>query len=178
MHGLYAGNSVTWDRIRGVSAREDEQRAAEGSHPLPSTAPLRGAALAASLLESACAPGADGPLSLGVIRELARELTEELESLAGLVNDETVTVEGALRAADLANLAACAVPELLGAGTTQGAAVVYLAAGSVRALCILTEAAFGDARGEHAQNVLKDVRGATWRAQLAVRQVDEFLEAD
>jgi hypothetical protein len=161
-----------------VAAGEDQQKAAEGSHPQPSTAPLHGAALAAGLLKSACAPGAGDPLRLEVIRTLAWDLSEELEALAGLTDDEAIAVEGALRAVDVANLAACTVPELLEAGASQAAAATYLAAGAVRALCTLAEAGVGDARGEYEQNILKDARGAAWRARFAVRQVDEFLETD
>src|SRR5215210_654468 len=167
---------MAWDRIHSVAAGEDQQKAAEGSSPHPFDAPLRGAALAAGLLKSACVPGAGDPLRLEVIRTLAWELAEELEALAVLTDDEAITVEGALRAADVANLAACTVPELLEAGAPRAAAAAYLAAGAVRALGVLAEAGVGDARGEHEQNILRDARGAAWRARLAVRQVDEFLE--
>src|SRR5829696_2558687 len=64
-----------------------------------------------------CAAGSGDPLRLEVIRTLARDLKEELEALAALAEVETgasriEAVEGALRAADVANLAACVVPEL------------------------------------------------------------------
>jgi hypothetical protein len=39
--------------------------------------------MAAGRLESACAPGAGGPLRLEIIRALARDLAEELEAMAG-----------------------------------------------------------------------------------------------
>ena len=115
-------------------------------------------------------------MRLEVVRTLARDLSAELEALAVLAEDETVAVEGALRAADVANLAACAVPELLEASTPQAAAAVYLAAGAVQALSTLAEARAGDTHGQHEQNLLRDVRGTVWRARLAVRQVDELLE--
>jgi hypothetical protein len=156
-----------------VAAREDQQNATKGSPP-DLSAPLRVAALAAELLERACEPGAGDLLRLEIVRTLARDLTEELKTLA-VMADRTSVVEGALRAADVANLAACTAPELLEARAMEAAAAVHLAAGAARALCALAEASFIDAPGEYAQNALKDVRGAVWRAQLAARQVDEFL---
>ncbi len=112
---------------------------------------------------------------------LARGLKEELEVLAALANEETVAaqiegVEGALRAADVANLAACAVPALLEARSPEAAAAAYLAAGATRALGHLIEADVGDPHERQASYALKDARGAVWRARLAVRQVNEFLE--
>jgi hypothetical protein len=161
-----------------VAAGEDRQREAfEGSRSHPSALLLRGAALAAELLEKAVAPGSGDPLRREVVRGLARDLAEELESLSVLPADnEMIAIEGALKTADVANLAACSVPELLEASAPRAAAAAYLAAGAVRALCALTESSVGDACGEHGQNVLRDARGAVWRAQLAVRQVDELLE--
>jgi hypothetical protein len=166
-----------WDRIRSVAAGEDRQREAfKGSRSHPSALLLRGAALAAELLEEAVASGSGDPLRLEVVRCLARDLAEELESLSVLPADEMIAIEGALKTADVANLAACSVPELLEAGAPRAAAAAYLAASAVRALCALAETSIGEADGEHAQNVLRDARGAVWRAQLAVRQVDELLE--
>jgi hypothetical protein len=116
-------------------------------------------------------------LRLEVVRGLARDLANELEALSVFPSDdETVAVEGALKAVDVANLAACSAPNLLGASATRAAAAVYLTAGAARALCALAEASVGDACGEHEQNILRDARGAAWRVQLAVQQVDKFLE--
>jgi hypothetical protein len=119
-------------------------------------------------------------LRLEVVRTLARDLAEELEALSALADDATATVEGALRAADVANLAACTTPELLETAASRAAAAAYLAAGAVRALGILADADVVDPHeelnGECKQNLSKDARGAVWRAQLAVRQVDEFME--
>ncbi len=165
-----------------MTAGEDQQGAAKSSRPHPSEPPLRAAALAAGLLEEACAPGSGDPLQHEVVRTLARDLAEELEALSDLDDDAMATVEGALRAADVANLAACTAPELLETAASRAAAAAYLAAGAVRALGILTDAGVGDAHeephGEYEQNLSKDARGAVWRAQLAVRQVDEFVETD
>ena len=131
------------------------------------------------MLEDVCAAGSGDPLRLEVVRTLARGLAEELEALE-VLDDATATVEGALRAADVANLAACIAPELLETASTRASAAAYLAAGAAQALGILADTAVGDAheepRGEYEQNLSKDARGAVWRAQLAVRQVDEFME--
>ena len=141
--------------------------------------PLRSAALAARLLEEACVPGSGDPLRLQVVRTLARDLAEELEASA-VLDDATATVEGALRAADVANLAACTAPELLETAAARAAAAAYLTVGAVRALVIIADASVSEAQeephGEYEQNLLKDARGAVWRAQLAVRQVDEFMQ--
>jgi hypothetical protein len=163
-----------------MTAGEDQRGADKSSRPHPSEPPLRGAALAAGLLEEACAPESGDPLRLEVVRTLARDLAEELEALSALDADVTATVEGALRAADVANLAACTAPALLETTATRAAAAAYLAAGAVRALGILADTGVGDVleepHGEYEQNLSKDARGAVWRAQLAVRQVDEFME--
>lgn len=134
--------------------------------------------MAAGLLEEACAPGAGDPLRLEVVRTLSRELAGELRALSVPADSETVAVEGALWAA---NLAACVVPELTEARATQAAAAVSEAAGAARALCLLAEAGTagtGAASGERMLNALGDVRGAAWRARLAVRQMDEFFESE
>jgi hypothetical protein len=143
-------------------------------------ATLRGAALAAGLLENACVSGSGDPLRFEVVRTLARDLKEELEALAALAEVEKgaariEVVEGALRAADVANLAACVIPELLEARVPEVAAATYLAAGAVRALEVLSEAGTEDSPECQTSYALKDARGAAWRAQLAARQVGEFL---
>lgn len=142
-------------------------------------APLSGASLAAGLLEEAWSPSGSGRLSLrtGVTQELARGLRAELESLAGRTGappPTDVRVEGALRAADVANLAAASLAELPEAQARKAAASAHLAAGAARALCALV----GDeeAGGGRPEYVLKDARGAAWRAGLAARQADEALE--
>ncbi len=132
------------------------------------------------MLENACAPGSGDPLRLEVVRTLARDLKRELEALAASANAGRGAawiegVEGALRAADVANLAACTVPELLETRIPEATAATHLAAGAARALGALVEAGAEDAHGDHALNVLKDARGAVWRARLAARQVDQFL---
>ena len=101
----------------------------------------------------------------------------ELEALAGAADGPSsvdVRVEGALRAADVASLAAASLDDLPEENARTAAAAAHLAAGAARALGALV----GEARmaGERAEYVLKDVRGAAWRAGLAARQADEFLE--
>jgi hypothetical protein len=159
---------------------EDPRFPATSLRASPLRAPLRGAALAAGLLENACTPGSGDPLQLKIVRVLARGLKEELENLAGLAAEETGAaqvegVEGALRAADVANLAACAVPELLETRAPEAAAAAYLATGAIRALSSLIEADVEDSHERQVSYALKDARGAAWRARLATRQVDEFL---
>jgi hypothetical protein len=167
-----------------VTARGD-QPYAKGSYPeppaVPVQAPLRSAALAAELLENACAPGSGDPPRLEVLRTLARDLKEELKALAASANGETgaeriEAVEGALRAADVANLAACAASELLEARLPEAAAATHLAAGAARALGLLIQADVeGCSHERRASYALKDARGAAWRARLATRQVDAFV---
>ena len=151
----------------------------ESGKPEQEAAPLRGAALAAGLLEEAWDLSGPGlpHLRAGVTRELARDLRSELEALAGTALDFSLTdarVEGALRAADVANLAAASLAELPKANVRKAAASAHLAAGAARALCALIgDADTGEGRADY---VLKDARSAAWRAGLAARQTDEALE--
>jgi hypothetical protein len=166
-----------------MAAGEDQSYTTAGDpRPNPPASLLRSAALAAGLLENACAPGSRDPLRLDVVRTLARDLKRELETLATLAGKETDVawveeVEGALRAADVANLAACTVPELLEARVPEVAAATHVAAGATRGLGILVQAGAEDRNERQAPYALKDARGAMWRARLAARQVDEFLGA-
>jgi imidazoleglycerol phosphate dehydratase HisB len=107
---------------------------------------------------------------------LARDLRVEIEALADLADREMAVVEGALRAADVANLAASTLAELPGTLAPEAAASAHMAAGAARALHALAEAGGARMSGERGRNALADARGVTWRAQLAARQVDESLE--
>lgn len=160
--------------MHAMVAREQEE-AAGGLRRV--VAPLRGATLAAGLLEEAWSLLDPPSLRATVTRELARGLRAELEALADTVDGPSpadVELEGALRAADVANLAAASLGELPEENARTAVAATHLAAGAARAL----RALIGEAgpRGERAEYVLKDARGAAWRAGLAARQADEFLE--
>jgi len=143
---------------------------------------LDAGARAASLLVDACrAAPYQGSLRLEVVGDLALDIRRQLEVLAGSLGKDAssgdlpvdllvdLLVEAALRCADLANLAACNTREL---GPGAGATVVHLAAGVARALRVLVEAGSAGLRVEHAENSLRDVQGAGWRVDLAVRQID------
>lgn len=136
---------------------------------------------AAGLLEAACTrkpETVDAP-RIGLVRNLAKDIKDQLEALARFTTPEAspdLMAEAALRCADLANLAACNLDELTAAGAARAAASVHLAAGAVRALQLLAEGAPDHPSGSD-MAVLRDVRGAGWRVGLAVRQVEELLEA-
>ncbi len=135
-------------------------------------------ALAAGLLEASCRSAPGDPLRAGVVRELAQSFKEELEALMGPASDAAPTdalVEGALRAADVVNLAASFLADLSGEGAAKAVAAAHLAAGAARALCALAEAGASELDGDHAEYALKDARSAAWRARYAVRLTDEFL---
>jgi hypothetical protein len=142
---------------------------------------LAAGAGAAGLLEAACSresEASDEP-RIGLVRELAKDIKDQLEALARLTKPEPspdFLAEAALRCADLANLAACNLDGLPAAEAARAAASVHLAAGAIRALQLLAEGAPDNPSGSEA-TVLRDVRGAGWRADLAVRQVEELLEA-
>lgn len=132
-------------------------------------------ARSAGLLGEACrrALAREGPdRRLEVVRDLALEIERELDAVArttGMnVAAPDLLSEAALRCADLATLAACNA----GAKIPEAGAVVHLAAGAARALRILVEAGSDRLEKEHAENVLRDVRGVRWRVDLAVRQID------
>lgn len=129
---------------------------------------------AALALERACGGGPGEPderqrLYLASVAELARGLGSELDALEG---DGDALVSAALRAADLANLAACALSELPRDSREfrRIAAAAHLAAGAARALSLEHQGP-----GEPGNHVAADLRGSAWRASLAARQVDEIL---
>jgi hypothetical protein len=132
-------------------------------------------ARAARLLGDASRAAPDqGSLRLEVVRDLASDIQRQLDALAGFIGEDAcavdLLVDATLLCADLATLAACNTRELRpGAGTT----VVHLSSGAERALRSLVEAGSQDLRTEHTENSLRDVRGAGWRVDLAIRQLDE-----
>jgi len=124
--------------------------------------------LAAGLLVEACG---DDLLS-GTVRGLAEDLGRGLRPLSGAQTAGSL-VEAALACADLATLAACNVAALPDRGRPPAAAATHLAAGAARALVALGEAELGDREDAYAGNVLRDLRSAGWKADLAVRQLGE-----
>ena len=132
-------------------------------------------ARAAGFLGDACRSAPDrSSLRREVVRDLTLDIQRHLDALTGSIAEDAcavdLLVEAALLCADLATLAACNARELRpGAGTT----VVHLASGAARALRLLVEAGCRNLGEEHAENSLRDVRGAGWRVDLAVRQLDE-----
>lgn len=159
--------------MRAVSTRD-----VEAGMPAQGAAPLHAAALAAGLLLEVWSPGPEASsLRAKVTRELTRDLRAEIEALAGPLDGPSPTnapVEGALRAADVASLAAASLAELHEPDVRRAAAAAHLAAGAARALCALAgEAQAGE---RDAGYVFKDARSAAWRAGLATRQADEALE--
>ena len=142
---------------------------------------LAAGAGAAGLLEAACnreSEASDEPRVV-LVRDLAKDIKDQLEALAHFTAQEPpsdLIAEAALHCADLANLAACNIDGLTATEAARAAASVHLAAGAIRALQLLAEGAPDDPSG-YGATVLRDVRGAGWRADLAVRQVEDLLGA-
>ena len=134
--------------------------------------PADAGALAAGLLVGSCRTDSIDPLSLEVVRDLALDLEHRLDAL-GSTSGEDDLVEAALACADLATLAACNLPGLPEDGKPLATATVHLAAGAAHALVVLVKARARSLDEDHAENTLRDARGALWRADLAVRQVQE-----
>jgi hypothetical protein len=134
---------------------------------------------AARLLEAACTQKFDSTQDtrIELVRELARALGDQLEALADLTAElpsPDLAAEAALRCADLSNLAACNLDGLQQMEARLAAASVHLCGGAVRALRVLTESA--DEPGSR-PSAMNDILGSAWRADLAVRQTRESLEA-
>ncbi len=141
--------------------------------------PLRAAALAAEMLQEAWAGVSGDALRAEVVRDLVGALREEIEALAGLAGGTEpadALVDGALQAADVANLAASSLAELPTKATAaEAAGAAHLAAGATHALIALAEVSCAvTLDGEHAEHALKDARSARWRASFAVRQTNEY----
>lgn len=146
--------------------------------------------LAAEMLEQACRDheaARDERLGLYLesVGDLARSIGQELKALGGdgigdginVSRDdlptEAVLVSAALRAADLANLAVCTLPELPLNGSTylRVAAAVRLAAAATGAVALERRSLAAPGNYES-----RDLRGAEWRASLASSQVEETLQ--
>jgi hypothetical protein len=142
--------------------------------------PVSAGVRAAGLLEEACraTPESANSLRLGVVRDLAQDTGRQLDVLAREDAAPDDLTEAALRCADLANLSACNAPELPPDAAPLAAAAARLAAGAVRALRPLIETSSDNLGEEHAGNLLRDARAASWRAEFADRLVDESLWAE
>ena len=140
--------------------------------PARERTPLDAGALAAGLLVDACHPRPDNSLRLEVVRELALDLERRLEALADPAAEDTDSqIEAALACADLATLAACNLPVV--SDRPLATAAVHLAAGASRSLISLAESEAGALDETHAENTRRDARSAGWRADLAVRQIED-----
>lgn len=133
--------------------------------------PAEAGALAAGLLVYACQPRPDDTLRMKVVRELAQDLERRLEALADSAEDPDSLIEAALACADLATLAACNLPIV--SDRPLAKASVHLAAGASRALISLAESKTLTPDETHAENTLRDALSAGWRADLAVRQIED-----
>jgi hypothetical protein len=128
---------------------------------------------AAALLEEACRTSPPDAARIEVVRELALDLRRQLEALSEL-EDATpdVLAEAAICCADLANLAACNAPDLLPESVPRATEAALLAARAVESLGPLVEARSEILSEDHAENLLRDVRSAVWRAGFAADLVE------
>ena len=141
--------------------------------------PAGAGALAAGLLVEACPTTPEAPPGQKVVRGLALDLERRLGALSRTDDQQPDSlVEAALACADLATLAACNLSGLPEDGEPLAAAAVQLAAGAARALVVLVEARAGSLDEAHAENTLRDARGALWRADLAARQIEDLRKAE
>ena len=132
---------------------------------------------AATLLEESCrqAPGSPDAARIDVVRELALDLGRQFETLSDLAGEDVapdVLAEAAICCADLANLAACNAPDLPPDAAKHATEAARMAARAVEVLGPMVEAGIGDLEPVHAENLLRDVRSARWRAGFAARLVE------
>lgn len=162
--------------------RETGQEASAAQSSLARAA-LSEAMEAARALERACqsseAQDDRQSLYLESVADLARDLGDDLNALAQTPSSSrSVTlVSAALRSADLATLAACALPELppQSAEYHRVAAAAHAASGAARSLALEHRALDSNSGEDYAAH---DLRGAEWRASLAARQTDEALHPE
>ena len=107
-----------------------------------------------------------------MVRDLTLDLERRLEALADQSEEDIDSlIEAALACADLATLAACNLPAV--SDRSLATASVHLAAGTTHALISLIESEAGVLDETHSENALRDARSAGWRADLAVRQIED-----
>jgi hypothetical protein len=130
---------------------------------------------AVRILDAPHAPAAEDP-SLEVTRYLARDLVRRLRAVDGTIPDASpvLLAEGARACGDLATLIACN-PALLPSDEALSAA--RAAAAAARDLLSRTEARISSSAVGWPDYPVRDARGAIWRADLAVRQVEETRAA-
>ncbi len=132
-------------------------------------------ARAAGLLVDACAAGES--LQVRVVRDAAFDIQHELNALQNGASTPDALADATARCADLANLATCNVPYLAAPGVAKAVAATHLAVGAARALESRIEAAAKELDEPRFGYLVRDARGAAWRARLAASQVDELLAA-
>lgn len=136
--------------------------------------PISDGVRAAALIEEACRSAQGSPKAprIEVVRELALDLGRQLDALSDLTREDAtpdVLAEAAICCADLANLAACNAPDLPPDAAPRVTEAARLAAGAVGALAPIVESRSEDLDARHAENLLRDVRSAGWRATFAAR---------
>jgi hypothetical protein len=136
--------------------------------------PISDGVRAAALLEEACrsAPRESKAPRIEVVRDLALDLGRQLDALCGLAWEDAapdILAEAVICCADLANLAACNAPDLPPDAVQRATEAALLAAAAVGALAPTVEFTSKDLDAGHAENLLRDVRSAGWRAAFAVR---------
>lgn len=136
-------------------------------------------ARAAGLLEEACRRtlSEKSSLRVEVVRDAARDLKKQLEAVSRLQDRPSpdLLAEAALRCADVANLAACNTPELAPREAPSALEAVRYAAAAVESLGQEVRAPIEALQDPYAANLTRDIRNATWRAKLALRQVEGLL---
>ena len=136
--------------------------------------PISDGVRAAELLEEACRSAQGSPKAprIEVVRELALDLGRQLDALSDLAREDAtpdVLTEATISCADLANLAACNVPDLPLDAALRVTEAARLAAYAAGALAPIVESGSGNLDVRHAENLLRDVRSAGWRATFAAR---------
>lgn len=137
---------------------------------------------AAGILEEACRTSLDGSdsLHMEVVRSLAHDIGRQLDALsrrtASDSSDESAgtIVDAALACADLATLAACNLAVMPPEEARRAADAAHLAARAAESLAGVVEGS----QNNTAEYLMRDARGAKWRADLASRQVDELRASE